>query len=68
MSAGHLVHMEPDVLGPSPLDQVLVLMLVPAHEQHSGRVANIGQEEEHHHDETKAEGPPTFSEIQITTF
>ena len=68
MGAGHLVHMEPDVLGPAPLDQVLVLMLVTAHEQHCGRVANIGHEEEHHHDETKAGGPPTFSEKQISTF
>ena len=68
MGAGHLVHMEPDVLRPAPLDQVLVLMLISSHEQHSRRVANIGHEEEHHHDETKAEGPPTYSEIQITTF
>ena len=47
MSTGHLVYVEPHVLGPAPLDEVLVLMLVTAHEQHCGRLAHSGQEKKH---------------------
>jgi hypothetical protein len=57
MSRGHLIYMEPDVLGEPVLDEVLVLMLVEPHED--GVVAGVGPRfEVENHPESLAGGPP----------
>ena len=44
----HLVNMEPDVLRPAVLDEVLVLVLVPPHEEDGRGITDGGEEIEDH--------------------
>ena len=43
-----LIHMEPDILGPAPLYELLVLVLVQPHEQGHWRLHRCRDEEENH--------------------